>query len=46
MTVGLRWLGSYFMVLVYGGGFCNDGSEAAVVVSTSRFMGCGGFFWV
>ena len=35
-----------FMVLVCGGGVCNDGGEAMVIVSMSRFVGCDGFFWV
>ena len=43
---GSAVVGFLFMVLVCCGGLCNDGSEAVVVVSTSRFVGCGGFFWV
>ena len=33
-----------FMDLVCGGGLCNDGYEAVIVILTSGFMGCGGFF--
>ena len=44
---GSAVVGFLFMVLICGDGLCNDGCEAMVVVSTSRFVGCGGFFfWV
>ena len=33
------------MVLVCGGGLCNDGSEVVVVVLTSRSVGYGGFYF-
>ena len=42
---GSAVVGFLFMVLVCGGRLCNDGGEATVVVSTSRFVGCGGFFF-
>ena len=41
---GSAVVGFLFMVLICGDGLCNDGGEAMVVVSTSRFVGCGGFF--
>ena len=31
------------MVLVCGVGLCNNGGEVVVVISMSRFLGCGGF---
>ena len=37
-------VGFLFMDLVCGGGLCNDGDEAVIVILTSGFMGCGGFF--
>ena len=38
-------VGFLFMDLVCGGGLCNDGDEAVIVILTSGFMGCGWFFF-
>ena len=35
-------VGLLFMVLVCGGGLCDDGGFG---ISTSGFVGCGGFFF-
>ena len=43
--MGLWWFKFQFMVLVCGGGLCNNGGELVVMVSAIGSMGCSAFFF-
>ena len=45
ISIGLRWFKFQFMVLVCGGGLCNNGGEVVVMVSAIGSMGCSAFFF-
>ena len=45
VSVGLWWFKFQFMVLVCGGGLCNNGGEVVVMVSAIGSMGCSAFFF-